>query len=75
MNPSIGRIVHYILDDVDVEILTQGSHTAGTHTAAIVTAAAGPIANLSVFLGSTCLGLEGIVEGNMPGTWHWPERE
>ena len=85
MNPSVGRIVHYVLPEQ--------SPWKGEHRAAIVTRVWQPLShesapgmsNLAVFKGqsldskdegaSFMVGSVLYSEEAKPGTWHWPERE
>ncbi len=82
MKPSIGRIVHYVLD---------GDHhqAVGSHRPAIIVREpwTPEMLNLQVFTDGENDGprnVSGIVwrtsvhqdeETKAPGTWHWPERE
>lgn len=88
LEPSIGRIVHYVLPEK--------SNRAGRHRAAIVAGVHGDAINLTVFLDSTldmpsdhgtskrydvagklmlhAYDVEEDPEGERPGSWHWPER-
>jgi hypothetical protein len=85
MNPTVGRIVHYVLTEDDVEGL-QGNHSSiGAHRPALVIAVYPTGCNLSVTLDgpndspsdnvATHLWAGTVPEGTEPGTWHWPERE
>ena len=85
MNPTIGRIVHYVLP--------AGSAHRGEHRAAMITGVHGDGVNLTVFVDqpgdassekSVCHPdgqlLASAVdvkhdEQLSTGTWHWPERE
>lgn len=72
MNPTIGRIVHYILDDgqhrpaiivrvwedgrVQLQVFTDGSNDGAPFASGIVWRTS-------------------VHEGTESGSWHWPERE
>jgi hypothetical protein len=83
MKPTIGRIVHYILTQDDVErspfhpaYIDGNPGYAGEHFPAIVCVITGERVNLQVFLdGSHSLWVPSAIEGTENGTWHWPERE
>ncbi len=77
-NPSIGRIVHYVLAAVDGPV--------GVHRPAIVISLGDRpgVVNLQYFAApgdagfgdpeaAYCAEVEGDL-GALPGTWHWPER-
>lgn len=63
MKPSISRNVHFVDE-------------SGKHRAAIVTdvRADGKV-DLAVFAFRGVRNVDGVEEGLLSGTWHWPERE
>lgn len=74
--PTLGRIVHYILTGAD--------GPEGNVRAAIVSGGLfeGNLVNLQVFLdgpndhqnGPGVMWVGSVPEGTEPGTWHWPPR-
>jgi hypothetical protein len=77
MEPSIGRIVHYVAYG------TPGGEYAPEHRAAIITAVSGDINDPAFGDVALCvLNPTGVFfnvhvmhdEGKGNGTWHWPER-
>lgn len=88
--PTVGRIVHYVLDEADAKIINEemhthphigGSHYAGQHVPAIVTQVWTPeCVNLKVFLdGIDVLWRTSVLRDASPSAllqhfWHWPER-
>ena len=82
MKPSIGRIVHYTLSDVDVLRIkvmphdnTRNGHLIGQHLPMIICVVHEACVTGQVFLdGQDSLWIVNRVEGTEPGTWHWPER-
>ena len=90
MEPTIGRIVHYILSANDVEQINReysshhcNPHDVNQHVPAIICVVwpneYGPNydgCNLQVFLdGNIQLWRTSIKEDIIAGTWHWPERK
>lgn len=80
MNPSIGRIVHYVLSKVDCEKMA-GKSRPGI-VVALGDARTQPV-NLQVFTNGGHDELPPVHwkrdvehdENRTPGTWHWPPRE
>ncbi len=81
--PSIGRIVHYALDEGDVDLIERGRRETGAQgnivhegdilPAVIVRVLPHGNINLRVFLdGNDMLWAPGRQEGKTPGTWQWP---
>ena len=81
MNPTVGRIVHYVAYGTP-----GGEYAAGAYRAAVITevppsksSESNPAALVSIcILSPTGLffaqGVRQDPTGLQPGTWHWPER-
>lgn len=76
MNPTVGRMVHYVALGS-----RRGEEPEGTHHAAIVTKVSedGSTVELWVLAPRRQEYAENVVEDPSPtpatGTWHWPERD
>lgn len=85
MKPTIGRIVIYILTEEDARQIAmlsgrKNSPAAGQEYPAMVVRRWGPdpasAVQLQVFYdGDGSYWATSRVQGEKPGTWHWPERE
>ena len=75
---SVGRIVHYVAYGTP-----GGEFPAGAHRAAVVTEVDKEVEGEVVKVGLCVLNPTGMFfnqhipysNANLPGTWHWPERE
>jgi hypothetical protein len=74
--PSIGRIVHFILNDyITAGFITNGQ-VQGERVAAIVTRVwSDTCVNLRLILDGDAVPLvTSVVQGTEPGQWEWPAR-
>ncbi|WP_433368340.1 hypothetical protein ACQPZX_41370 [Actinoplanes sp. CA-142083] len=85
MQPTIGRIVHYTLNDTDANLIQQRRTTDGTianttsegqtYPATVVRTFGGEAANLQVHLdGPDTYWATSRTPGEGPGHWAWPAR-
>lgn len=80
--PTVGRIVHYTLNDGDVRAIDvagrrhRNSVTAGdVYPAVVVRTFGGSTCNLQVLLdGEGSYWATSRAEGDQPGNWAWPPR-